>query len=229
MLKIAVYGSSGQIVGEEQLDEKIFAVKAQPTLVHQVVVAEDANKRAPLAHTKTKGEVRGGGKKPWKQKGTGRARHGSIRSPQWRGGGIVFGPRKERNYETAINKKMRRKALLMTLSDKVATSRLIILDALEVSGRAKDWQKSVGVVEKTIGVTVKRTKSARRRPVNKLLLAASLSEALKRTTGNLPGLFVSRVDSLNVSTVLGAHYIFTTVEGLRALEKVLTRAPRTLR
>lgn len=221
MLKIPVYNAAGTVVGEESLDERIFGVAARPTLVQQAVVAEQANKRAPLAHTKTKGEVRGGGKKPWKQKGTGRARHGSIRSPQWRGGGVVFGPRKERNYETGLNKKMRRKALLMTLSDKVATSRLIVLDALEVSGRAKDWQKSVGAVERTIGVAAKRTKSARRRPVKKLLLSPTLTDSLKRTTGNLPGLTAMRVDSLNVGTVLGAHYVFLTVDGLRALEKAL--------
>lgn len=99
-----------------ELDPAVFGIDAKSRLLHKAVVAQRANARAVLAHTKTRGERRGGGRKPWKQKGTGRARHGSIRSPQWRKGGVVFGPRKNRNFELKINRKERRQAILGALS-----------------------------------------------------------------------------------------------------------------
>src|SRR3989338_3722744 len=108
MPKVPIYHNDGTIVGARELNAAVFGVKSQPLLVHQVVVAEQANARRPIAHTKTRGEVRGGGRKPWRQKGTGRARQGSIRAPQWKGGGVVFGPTKERNFSKKINKRMRR-------------------------------------------------------------------------------------------------------------------------
>ena len=105
MSKIKVYNLEGKKTGEMELPPEVFDVKFKDSLVHQVYVAHISNARKTLAHTKTKGEVRGGGKKPWKQKGTGRARHGSIRSPLWKGGGITFGPRSERNFSKKINKR----------------------------------------------------------------------------------------------------------------------------
>jgi len=101
-------------------------------LVHQVMVSQMANQRQATAHTKDRSEVRGGGKKPWRQKGTGRARHGSIRSPIWKGGGVTFGPRNERNYKKIIPKQMRRKALLMVLSEKARNDSMVLLDELKV-------------------------------------------------------------------------------------------------
>ncbi|MCD6442172.1 50S ribosomal protein L4, partial [bacterium] len=119
MPTISVYNQKGESIKRQKLNDKIFDCKSQKEIIHQVVVLSLANKRHPFAHTLKKGDVRGGGKKPWQQKGTGRARVGSIRSPIWRGGGITFGPNKERNYSKKINKKMRKKALYMCLSDKV--------------------------------------------------------------------------------------------------------------
>ena len=107
-MKIETYNVKGEKIGTAELPEGIFGVAWKPALVKQVYDGEMANKRRPWAHTKTRGEVRGGGRKPWRQKGTGRARHGSIRSPLWVGGGVTHGPRKERSYEVKINKKMRR-------------------------------------------------------------------------------------------------------------------------
>ena len=107
-------------------------MKVNPDLVHQVVVSQMANRRRVAAHTKNRGEVRGGGRKPWRQKGTGRARHGSIRSPLWRGGGVTFGPRKEKIFKKKIPKKMKRKALFMVLSGKFKNNLLIVLDELKL-------------------------------------------------------------------------------------------------
>src|SRR3989339_1356672 len=132
MLKAKIYNIKGEVAGEETLDPDIFEVETKVGLIHQVLVAQMANKRQVLAHTKDRGEVSGGGKKPWKQKGTGRARQGSIRSPQWVGGGIVFGPTKERVFEQKINKKMKRKALLMCLSDRAKEEKIVLLDKLEL-------------------------------------------------------------------------------------------------
>ena len=117
-MQIDLYNAGGSIIGKADLPEKMFGQKWNPDLVHQVLAAQESNARKPLAHAKGRGEVRGGGKKPWRQKGTGRARHGSIRSPLWKGGGVTHGPTKERNFEKKINKKMRRAALFSILSRK---------------------------------------------------------------------------------------------------------------
>src|SRR3989339_770912 len=131
-MKVPVYNQKGETVSEMELPKEILEVSPNPDLVHHVVVAQQANRRQIIAHTKTRGEVRGGGKKPWRQKGTGRARHGSIRSPLWKGGGVTFGPRNDRVYEQDINRKMRRKALMVILSDKARTNTLLIVDALNL-------------------------------------------------------------------------------------------------
>jgi len=127
-MKIKVYNLEGKESSEMNLDDKIFGVKVKSTVVHEVFVAQMNNTREPWADTKTKGEVRGGGKKPWQQKGTGRARHGSIRSPIWVGGGVTFGPLTVRNYKTKINKNTRRLALKMCLADRLKNDALIVVE-----------------------------------------------------------------------------------------------------
>lgn len=129
---VNTYNQKGEKIGQTRLPSEIFDVKINPDLVYQVVVSQMANRRKVIAHTKDRGEVRGGGRKPWPQKGTGRARHGSIRSPLWRGGGVTFGPRKEKVFKKKIPKKMRRKALFMVLSGKVKNNLLILLDKLSL-------------------------------------------------------------------------------------------------
>jgi len=124
--------STGKEEGKKELDARVFAAKISRSAVHQVVVSLASNRRKSTAHTKTKAEVSGGGKKPWKQKGTGRARQGSTRNPQWRGGGKAHGPRNEKNYEMKINKSMMRAALKSVLSDRANTGLVLVNDfALE--------------------------------------------------------------------------------------------------
>jgi large subunit ribosomal protein L4 len=130
MAKAKLYNQLGEEKGEETLNPKIFDVKMNQALVHQIYVCLESNRREVIAHTKDKSEVRGGGAKPWKQKGTGRARHGSRRSPLWVGGGVTFGPNNERNFTKKINKKMKRKATFMVLSDKVNENWLAVIDEL---------------------------------------------------------------------------------------------------
>ncbi|MBI2477029.1 50S ribosomal protein L4 [Candidatus Uhrbacteria bacterium] len=131
-MDIKLYNMAGKEVGVIALNDAMFGVEANTGLVHEAVVAQQANARQVLAHTKGRGEVRGGGRKPWRQKGTGRARHGSIRSPIWKGGGVTFGPLKWRNFALKINRKARRKALFMTLSDKVANNTFFVIDDLNM-------------------------------------------------------------------------------------------------
>lgn len=132
MASIKVYNLKGDAVEDLKLSDDIFNVAPKKALLHEVMVGFLSNKRGPYAHTKTKGEVRGGGKKPWKQKGTGRARHGSTRSPIWVGGGITFGPRSERNYKIKINKKVKDTALRMLLTDKLRNNGLVVVDKMEL-------------------------------------------------------------------------------------------------
>jgi large subunit ribosomal protein L4 len=129
-MKVPVYNQEGKEISQTLLPKEIFDVEINPDLIHQVVVAQTANRRRVIAHTKGRGEVRGGGKKPWRQKGTGRARHGSIRSPLWKGGGVTFGPTKERTFKKEINKKMKRKALFMVLTAKAKNNLLLVLDKI---------------------------------------------------------------------------------------------------
>lgn len=127
-METALYNVEGKRVGEITLPKEVFDVRWNPELVHQVIISMQANQRKGTAHTKDRSEVRGGGRKPWRQKGTGRARHGSIRSPIWIGGGISHGPRTEKNYAKRIPKKMARKALYSLLSQKARDKEIIMLD-----------------------------------------------------------------------------------------------------
>lgn len=144
-MKIDLYNQKGQKSGDINLPKEIFEVKLNSDLVHQVAVSLMANKRQISAHTKNRGEVSGGGRKPWRQKGTGRARHGSNRSPIWRGGGITFGPRNDKIYGKEIPKKMRRKALFMVLSEKAKNKLIVVLDKVESeNGKTKQVAQSLG-------------------------------------------------------------------------------------
>ena len=131
-MKTSLYNLKGESIGEVDLPEKVFGSKWNPDLVHQVLMAQAANRRSPWAHAKGRGEVRGGGVKPWKQKHTGRARHGSIRSPIWKGGGVSHGPKKDRDYTQKVNKKMAKAAVFSVLSKKLAEGELRVVDSLEL-------------------------------------------------------------------------------------------------
>lgn len=128
MAEVKVYNWQGKDAGTMMVPDALFAVAANPNVIHDVIVAQDANSRVVLAHVKDRSEVSGGGKKPWKQKGTGRARHGSSRSPIWVGGGVTHGPQANRNFETKLNKKTKRAALAMVLSDKLQDGAFVAVE-----------------------------------------------------------------------------------------------------
>jgi large subunit ribosomal protein L4 len=210
-MKLPVYSIEGKKVSEREVSDAVFGVSVKDALVYQVVVAEQANSRQVLAHTLTRSEVRGGGKKPWKQKGTGRARHGSIRSPLWRGGGITFGPRSDRNFTQTIPIKMRRKAILMGLANKAQNEKLVIVENLSFTGKTKDY------VSVTANLFDKILKSDRQPSV--LVLMPTLSDEVKRATKNLTKVDAVRVDSLSLRPLLQYDVILTNLEGVEALEK----------
>lgn len=130
---VKTYNQKGEEGKKTKLIPEVFEVKINQDLVHQVIVSQRSTRRKRIAHTKDRGEVRGGGRKPWRQKGLGKARHGSIRSPIWAGGGVTFGPRKEKIFTRKIPKKMKRKALFMVLSGKVKNNLLVLVDELKLA------------------------------------------------------------------------------------------------
>ncbi len=132
-MKTDVYDNKAKKVGTVELSDRLFGRLWNSDLVHQALRAQTANRRQKLAHTKDRSEVRGGGRKPWQQKGLGRARHGSIRSPIWKGGGVTFGPTKEKNFTKRINKKMRQGAIFTVLSKRLEEGEIKVVDSLEIS------------------------------------------------------------------------------------------------
>lgn len=163
-METKIYNTEGKEVGNVSLPENIFGLPWNGDLVHQVVVSAQSNQRTPVAHTKDRSEVRGGGKKPWRQKGTGSARHGSRRSPIWRGGGITFGPRNDKDYTKKINKKMKAKALFTVLSQKLKDNEIIFLDNISFaepkSARAKEIIASLSLIKGFNDLSKKRKNAA---------------------------------------------------------------------
>ena len=206
-LSVAIYDQKGKPVGEQALTPAVFGVAVKPVVVHEAAVAQQANARPSLAHTKTRGEVRGGGKKPWRQKGTGRARHGSIRSPIWVGGGVTFGPRSERNFSVKINRRTRNLALRMTLSDKVADGMFLVLDSLTLP---EYKTKSLLAVIGALPVKTRKT----------LLVLPVRDEKLTRSARNIPGIRTVNAASLSVMDILNAGRIVTSKEGVARIEAV---------
>ncbi len=232
MIKIKVYNQNGEEVGEEKLDPAIFGIKIKPELIQQAVVAQLANARVAIAHTKTRGEVRGGGKKPWRQKGTGRARAGSIRSPIWKGGGIIFGPRKNRVFTKKINKKAKQKALLMCLSDKVASGWMVLLDKLELmEGKTKGFMKILENLGSLIqNVKIKKSISSEKKDqndklkfknnkLNILIALSNKNDKVIQAARNIPGIATISVDSLNVVDLLKYKYLLVTKKVIKKIEE----------
>lgn len=154
-----VYNTDGKETGKVTLPESVFNLPWNDDLVHQVVVSAQSNLRTPVAHTKDRSEVRGGGRKPWRQKGTGQARHGSRRSPIWRGGGVTFGPRKEKDYTKKINKKMKAKALFTTLSRKLKDGEIIFVDSIVFAEpKSKKAKEVIANLSKIAGFDTLKTK-----------------------------------------------------------------------
>ena len=212
-LKLPVYNQNAESIGEMELSPKVFGVKANTALVHQAVVAQMANKRQVLAHTKDRGEVRGGGRKPWRQKGTGRARHGSIRSPIWAGGGITFGPRKDRNFKKNINQKMKKKAIFMALSDKVANAKMVVLDKLEVGEyKTKIFNEILKNIEtKILFVAAVKDKAGEAKIArNILMIIADKDDKIKYSSRNLVGVKLINLANINLVDILKYKYLIIT-------------------
>ena len=206
MPKVKVYNQKGEIVGEEKLNPEIFDVDIKPEIVHRAVVAQAACARAPIASTKDRGEVRGGGAKPWRQKGTGRARAGSIRSPIWRGGGITFGPRPEKNFSQKINKKEKRKALFMALTSKIKEGHLVLLDNLKLLRI-----KTKAMREILSKLSIKEE--------NVLIVLPSFDLKISKSAANLPKAKVMLANSLSVIDVLKHDYLLILRNSLKLIEK----------
>lgn len=165
-MEAKVYNTQGKEAGKVTLSDAVFALPFNANLVHDVVVGMQGNARAGTAHTKDRSEVRGGGKKPWKQKGTGRARHGSRRSPIWSGGGITFGPRNEKDFSVKLNKKVRRKALGVLLSKKLVDAELLFVDAIALGEpKTAEAKKALEGI-----ATVKGFETALSKPKNATLI-----------------------------------------------------------
>ena len=204
-LDTAMYNQKGASAGSFSLPEKVFGLPWNADLVHQVVVAMQANKRSGTAHSKDRSEVSGGGKKPWKQKGTGRARHGSTRSPLWIGGGTTFGPRNDKDYSQKINKKMRVKALFTILSKKFADSALLLVDAVAFNAmKTKDAATALASFAKVKGFE----KLGSKKPTTLLMVLPEHNEVVEKSFANLPGVTVITVNDLNaLLAITFAHVV----------------------
>ena len=203
-MKASVYNVSGKAVGEVELPESVFGLKRNDTLVQQVVLAMQANARTPVAHTKGRGEVRGGGKKPWKQKGTGRARHGSIRSSIWRGGGTTHGPLKDRDYSQKINKKMRAKALFIVLSQKLRDEKVLFVDSVSFSGpKTKEAKAALMGLAKAKGFG----ELATRRKNAALILFPKRDAAVVKSFRNMKNVMVDEARNVNPVDLMTYRYV----------------------
>jgi len=208
-LKIKVYNQTAEAVKDLELSAKIFGVKPNNELLHQAMVAQMAAQRQVLANTKDRSEVRGGGKKPWKQKGTGRARVGSSRSPLWRAGGVTFGPTKDRNFKVKINQKMKQKAIFMALSDKVTEGTLVILDNLEFKEyKTKQFNTMLSALEKKV------LKNERR---NILVVNEAKNEKTKYSGRNLVGVKMINLENINLIDLLNYKNLLLTENAVKVL------------
>ncbi len=206
-MEIAVYNQKGNKTEEKiKLPAEIFEVPMNADLVHQVLISHTANQRQNSAHTKNRADVRGGGRKPWRQKGTGRARHGSIRSPLWKGGGVTFGPRNEKNWEKDIPKKMKKKALFMVLSEKAKNNALVILDSMELEN-AKT---------KTMATMLKKLPL---KNSSRLVLYSDGGSKVFLAARNIKKTGVSEARNLNIVDLLNYKYLLTSKDGIKEIEK----------
>ena len=203
-MEVKVFNMSGAEVGMLELNEAVFGAEYKEALIHQIVVAQLANKRQGTKSTLTRAEVRGGGIKPWRQKGTGRARQGSIRSPQWTHGGVVFAP-KPRDFSQKINKESKRVAMRSALSAKVAAGELIVLDQLTLT-EAKT--KNMAAVLKALNLS-KRT----------LLVVGEASDCVKRASANIEKLCLTNADLLNIYDLVANTACVITVDAIKKIEE----------
>ena len=194
-MTVDVYNQENRKTEKIELTDSLFKVKWNPSLVHQALLAQLGKGRRPLAHTKTRGEVRGGGRKPWRQKHTGRARHGSIRSPLWVGGGVTFGPRKEKDFGKKISKKMKQTALFSVLSKKIADDQMRIIDQLILKDHKT--KNLSGIIKKFF-----------KKSTSVLFVPAKENKNLFLSGRNIKQVKILSADSLNLYDCLKYEYVF---------------------
>ena len=204
MPNVALLNIKGENIGDITLSEEVFGQPVNAAVMHEVVVAHLANCRQGTQSAKTRSEVSGGGKKPWRQKGTGRARQGSTRSPQWRHGGVVFAP-KPRDYTIRVNKKVKRLAMKSALSSKVEENELVVFDALNIEA-----PKTKEMVKVLKAVDVEKA----------LIVLADKDEAVERASANIPGVKTTLVGTLNVYEILKYEKLILTKASVEKIEEV---------
>lgn len=209
-MKISTYDQEGKEVGQTLLPKEIFGLEVNQDLIHQVVVSQMANRRQVSAHTKGRGEVSGGGRKPWRQKGTGRARHGSTRSPIWRHGGVSFGPTKNRDFKKKINKKIKRLALSMVLSAKAQNNFLVVLDTLKLE---KVKTKIVAEILKKLPCKQESVLIALPGVDKNVILAAR----------NIAQAKVVQIKDLNALDLLNFKYLLIPKDSIKILKETLIK------
>lgn len=204
MPTVGVFNKEGKKVSDMELSESVFAVEVNEYALHQVVVALLANKRQGTQSTKTRSEVRGGGAKPWRQKGTGRARQGSIRAPQWIKGGIVFAP-KPRDYRTSVPKSMRKVAMKSALTSKVQENQMIILDTLNFEA-----PKTKNIVEMLKALEANKA----------LIITAESNEVVYKSARNIQGISIIPANNINVYDLLKYEKLIITKDAVSKIEEV---------
>ncbi|HEY6040488.1 MAG TPA: 50S ribosomal protein L4 [Anaerolineae bacterium] len=204
-MQIAVLNSSGEQVGQIELREDIFGIEPNKSVMHQALLRQRANARQGTADTKTRGEVSGGGAKPWKQKGTGRARQGSTRAPHWKGGGVVFGPT-PRSYTQKMPKKMRHLALKSALSAKVAEKQVRVVEKFEIGDKPQTRVMQELLEKWGVDSTA-------------VILLPQADVVVSKSASNLEGIKALRASYLNVRDLIGYDYLVLSREGVQAIEK----------
>ena len=205
-MRVPIHNTAGDTVGEIELRKDIFGVPINVPVMHQALLRQQANARLGTHKTKTRGEVRGGGRKPWRQKGTGRARHGSIREPQWRGGGVAHGPR-PRSYRQKMPRKMRRLAYRSALSVKAKERQIIVLEDLQMP--APNTRGIVSILE-----ALAVDSSA-------LILLPEKNVNVEQSASNLPNVKTLRANYLNIRDLLGYDYLLVPLDALEIIELIL--------
>jgi large subunit ribosomal protein L4 len=207
-MKIKVFNQKGEAVEDYELPKNIFELEVNSDLIHQVVLSQQSNRRQNTAKAKGRGEVKGGGRKPWRQKGTGRARHGSIRSPLWKGGGVTFGPTTERNYKRIIPKKMRRKAVLQVLSAKAKEKVIVMLDKIEMERpKTKDMAQVLKKLFSGSG----------------LVVLPKMNKALILSVRNIPKKASIQAKDLNALDLLNYKYVVLTKESIDVIKNTFLK------
>ena len=218
-----VYSKEGKESGKVDLPEAVFGAAWNPDLVHEVVIGMQANARAGTAHTKDRSEVRGGGRKPWRQKGTGRARHGSRRSPIWTGGGVTFGPRSEKDYSVKINKKVKAKVLASVLSKKLADNEVVFVDSLAMDEpKTKDAKATVTAIAKGSG----QEALAGKRKNAALFVLADRNLATEKSFRNFGNIEVAQAKDVNPVDLLTYKYV-VVADPKDSVEILLNRVAAT--